>query len=294
MLIGIDLGATEIKGVVLNEERQVIRQASHPTEDAGQERRWMTNVIKVYQELSAGSDQYTVGLSAPGIAAEHNDCILYMPGRLLGLEGLIWSDYLGATTSVLNDANAAMIAESRLGAARGYAHAIMLTLGTGVGGSILIRGELYTGYRQVAGHLGHISVDRRSDRVAITGMIGSLEDAIGNATVSQRTLHKYQSTKELVADVQAGDALAIGYWRDSIQALAVAIASYANVLSPEVVVLGGGIMQAGELLLDPLGEYLDLYEWRPGGKRTKIVTAMMGAWSGAIGAAIFAQEKRKP
>jgi glucokinase len=132
-----------------------------------------------------------------------------MPGRLQGLEGLIWSDYLGATTSVLNDANAAMIAESRLGAARGYAHAIMLTLGTGVGGSILIRGELYTGYRQVAGHLGHISVDRHSDRVAITGMIGSLEDAIGNATVSQRTLHKYQSTKEPVADVQAGDALAI-------------------------------------------------------------------------------------
>ena len=58
MLIGIDLGATEIKGVVLNEERQVIRQASHPTEDAGQERRWMTNVKKVYQELCAGSDQY--------------------------------------------------------------------------------------------------------------------------------------------------------------------------------------------------------------------------------------------
>ncbi|GAB3319654.1 ROK family protein [Larkinella ripae] len=288
--IGIDIGGTRIKGVLLNAETgEVVHRVISPTND-GLEGQWKTAVADVFQQLKAASTASLagVGLSAPGLPTPANDAIACMPGRLPGLEGLVWSDFLGEPVQVLNDAHAALMAEARYGAARNIRHALMLTLGTGVGGGLLIDGKLYQGYYQMAGHLGHLSVDADSNQLGITGTPANLEDAIGNATVSRRSYGRYAMTYELVEAYRQHEPLATLVWLTSVRQLAVTLAGLANAFSPEVVVLGGGITQAGEALFGPLQSFLDLFEWRPAGKKTTVRKAHFEDWAGAIGAAGFA------
>jgi len=160
----------------------------------------------------------------------------------------------------------------------------MLTLGTGVGGAILSDGHLLKGAIGRAGHLGHVSIDADGPR-SIFGTPGALETAIGNSTVARRSGGRFATTRELVAAHLAGDAAASTVWLTSMQALARAITSFINCLDPEIVILGGGIAQAGSALFEPLGRFLDEMEWRPGGHQVRIVPAALGEWSGTYGAA---------
>ncbi len=91
-----------------------------------------------------------------------------------------------------------MIAEAKYGVIKGYKNAVLLTLGTGVGGGILINGELYQGQSQMAGHFGHISINPNDDELSIVGMPGSLEYAIGNYSIHRKSLGRFASTQELV------------------------------------------------------------------------------------------------
>ena len=187
----------------------------------------------------------------------------------------------------MNDAHAALLAESRFGVAEGLRNVVMLTLGTGVGGGILLDGKLYQGNFQKAGHLGHTTVDASGD-LDITGMPGSLEDAIGNTTISKRSLGRFTSTYDLLEAYKKGDYLAQWVWLSSVRKLAISICSFVNCFSPDLVVLGGGITQAKDDLLGPLAEFMALYEWRPGGQATPVKIARFGDMAGAIGAASFA------
>jgi glucokinase len=286
--IGIDLGGTRIKGVVIDEDGRVITQCYHSIEGDN----WKQVIISTIEELkiTVPGDHLT-GISAPGIPDEENSCIAHMPGRLQGLEGLRWREVLGTNTWVANDAIAALAAESKFGAARNARHAVMMTLGTGVGGAILINGQIYQGAFQKAGHAGHISVDHDGD-ADITGMPGSLEDAIGNCTIQKRSLGRYNDTHELLKDYQEGNYFAQWVWLGSIRKLSIAVASITNLLSPEIIILGGGITEAGDLLFQPLQQFLSLYEWRAGGHKTTVVKAAFGDLAGAIGAAGFAMMKK--
>lgn len=294
MIAGIDLGASFIKAVVLDHRHHVINQRQAPTRDDHHTSGWMKEVAKmVFGLVEDYPEIQLVGMSAPGIPSEDNSRIQFMPGRLSGLEGHDWADYLGYPVFILNDANAAMLAESRLGVAQGYDPVILLTLGTGVGGSILINGQLFTGYKQVGGHLGHLSVNMHSQVRSITGMPGSLEDAIGEASLSRRTKGSFHSTLDLINSMEQGNEEAKAVWNESVKALAIGLAALGNIISPQLVILGGGIVAAGDILLDPLKAYLDEYEWRPGGKQFELKIATAGSYAGAIGAGIFASEKNK-
>lgn len=289
--IGIDLGGTRIKGVLIETQTgTVIEQRMTPTND-GASNNWKEAVAQTVQGLKAVTSQpiLGVGLAAPGLPRSDNSAIAYMPGRLPGLEGFDWGRFLSERVWVLNDAHAALMAEARFGAARNLAHVVMLTLGTGVGGGMLVNGQLYQGFFQMAGHLGHMTVDADSNQLGVTGTPGSLEDAIGNATVSRRSYGRYQSTHELLDGYKLGEPLATLVWLTSVRRLAVALASIANSFSPERIVLGGGITQAGDALFGPLQTFMDLFEWRPGGKKTTIGKAHFGEWAGAIGAAASLQ-----
>ena len=227
-----------------------------------------------------------VGLAAPGMAAPDGRSIAFLPGRLQGLEGLDWTECLERETQVpvLNDAQAALMGEAWQGAAKGLRNVILLTLGTGVGGAIIADGQLLRGHIGRAGHLGHLCLDPNG-KPGITGIPGSLEDAIGECTLAERTNGLYKSTLELVTAANQGNDEARDIWRTSVRALACAIASFANILDPEAVVLGGGIAKAGKALLTPLQMYLDEVEWRPGGHQVRVVCAELGEFAGAIGAA---------
>ena len=284
--IGIDLGGTRIKGVVLDTSSgEVLHRTLSPTND-GQAGDWKAVIAQMVAHLKATTEPIGgVGLAAPGLANADNTAIDCMPGRLQGLEGLNWSDWLGGPVRVLNDAHAALIAEARFGAAKNSRNALMLTLGTGVGGGLLIGGQLYQGFFQKAGHVGHTTVNADSEQLDITNMPGSLEDAIGNITVGRRSYGRYQTTHELVEGYQQGEPLATLVWLTSLRRLAVTMASLENLFSPEVVILGGGITQAGDALFGPLNTFMDLFDWRPGGQKTTICKAHFDDWAGAIGAA---------
>jgi glucokinase len=161
---------------------------------------------------------------------------------------------------------------------------LLLTLGTGVGGAAMVDGSLLRGHIGRAGHFGHISLDPAGPR-DIANTPGSLEDAVGECTLKQRSHGRYTSTAELVAACRKGDHEARKIWLKSVEALAAGIASLINVLDPEIIVLGGGIANAGAALFRPLSKALTKFEWRPGGARVRIVAAELGERAGAFGAA---------
>jgi len=204
----------------------------------------------------------------------------------------IWTSFLKTTTFVLNDAISAMMAEARFGAAKNKKNVVMLTLGTGVGGAILIEGQPYQGAFNKAGHIGHMVIDSDGEADVI-GMPGSLEDAIGNCSIQKRTMGKFTSTHQLLEAFRNGDAFAADVWLTSVKKLAIGMATLTNILSPEMIILGGGITEAGNDLFEPLEQYMSQYEWRTGGNKTEIVKAQYGDLSGAVGAACFAREAGK-
>ena len=287
--IGIDLGASRIKAVLIDDAGNILHQQTTATHD-GDSRLWKNAVVTIVKDLEKKSGVMPhVGIAAPGLPNDAATAIAVMPGRLQGLENFDWCEHLGTQVVVLNDAVSALSAESRYGAAKNCRHAVMLTLGTGVGGAILIDGQPYLGAFNKAGHFGHMVINDEG-RPGITGMPGSLEESIGNATVSERSGGKFTTTHELLKAYRNGDAFAKEVWITSVRKLAIGLASIVNILSPEIIVLGGGITEAGTDLFDPLAKFMDQYEWRAGGKQVTIVKAMQGDMAGAIGAACYAHE----
>ena len=289
--IGIDLGGTRIKGVVIDAVGNVLHQTYTPTND-GEGEIWKEAIAKTVHELrqKVPIEKIAVGISAPGLPNKENTTIAFMPGRLDGLENFVWSDYLKCSAYVLNDGVAALVAEAKTGAAKNSTNAIMITLGTGVGGALLINKQPYQGSFNKAGHIGHMVIDSNGD-ADVTNMPGSLEECIGNCTVEKRSKGKFTSTHELLDAYRDDDEFAKNVWLSSIKKLAIGLASASNLISPDTIIVGGGIAEANDDLFIPLNKWFDEFEWQPGGIRPQIVKAVHGDLAGAIGAACFAMNK---
>ena len=144
---------------------------------------------------------------------------------------------------------------------------------------------------KMAGHFGHISINPHDDELSIIGTPGSLEYAIGNYSIKRRSMGRFDSTYDLLKAYLENDTFATWVWLDSVRKLALTIASLSNSLSPEIVVLAGGITKAEDALFKPLKEFVDVFEFRPKGKKTLIKQATFNDLSGAVGAAAFALSK---
>jgi len=288
--IGLDMGGTRIKALAFKDDGTQLAEEIVPTLDDGN-RAWLEGVRELTRRMiNRCPPPARLGLAAPGLVSADRRSIAFMPGRLEGLEGLNWKQSLGLDTpiEVLNDAQAALLGEIWLGAARGARNVFMLTLGTGVGGAAMVDGRVLRGHIGRAGHLGHVSLDANgAPDVARTP--GSLEDAIGECSVQVRTHGKFSSTQDLVARFRDGDPEAAAIWLRSVRVLAAALASFVNILDPELIVIGGGIADANEALFEPLEAGLNEFEWRPGGARVRVVKAALGRNSGAAGAAYGAK-----
>ena len=284
--IGIDLGGTNIKVAVSSAEGDILSHSSHETGDDST-RSWANTIKEMIGQVESGRNERPtwIGIAAPGLAAEDGLSIANMQGRLQGLEGLNWTNFLKADKAVpvLNDAHAALLGEAWKGAARNYRYAVLLTLGTGVGGAILADGRLFKGCIGRAGHLGHISLNPDGP-LDIVSTPGSLEDTIGNSTVKIRSNGRFTSTRQLVDAHLKGDQDATETWMRSLRSLAAGLTSIINAIDPEVIILGGGIAQAGPALFGPLSELMKRIEWKPKGHEVKIIPAALGDLAGPLGA----------
>lgn len=298
--LGVDLGGTRIKAVAASFEGEILDQIIHRTRDNIDG--WVERVRDTILDFEAkqGEPARVIGVGAPGIAAPDGRCIDWMIGRLELLQGLDFSQllYPEETTSVqsnpcvprvpvINDAQAALMGEIWQGAAKGLRNVALLTLGTGVGGAVMVDGRLLHGHLGRAGHLGHISLNPDGEQ-DIANTPGALEYMIGNYSIQQRSEGRFASTYELLEAYNEGDHLAVNIWEQSIKALAAGIVSIINIVDPQVMILGGGITQAGNSLLKPLNRYLDHFEWRPHGKQVEIRIASAGEFAGALGACYHA------
>ncbi|MEM9109488.1 MAG: ROK family protein [Planctomycetota bacterium] len=282
--VGIDIGGTRVKSVLIDPAGQVLQQDERDSVEGVDA--LIALVLSVIETL--GTEQgLPVGISCPGLARCDHRAIACMPGRMAGLQGLDFGSAIDRETFVLNDAHAATIGESVLGSAAGRRHVVMLTLGTGVGGGVMIDGRLYTGANGRAGHFGHTTINAAGDP-DICNMPGSIEDAIGNHNTEHRSNGRFKSTREMLDAVAASDKAAASIWQASIDCLAVTVASLVNAFDPEAVVIGGGIAAAGPLLFEPLTQAMDRIEWRPLGEAVPILPAALGVQAGASGAALFA------
>ncbi len=287
--LGIDLGGTNVKGVLITESGEILAQETNPIHKYD----WKKAVLELVKRirLKVTDMDVKVGLAAPGLPDERNRQINYMPGRLEGLERFDWSDFLKNDVHVLNDAHAALLAEVQFGVAKNRQNVVMITLGTGVGGAILINGQLYQGTLQRAGSIGDMSLDAESTELGPLQVPGTLENSIGNESVPKRSANRFHSTHEIVEAYKAGDTYAREVWLLSVKKLSVALSSLINILAPEMMIIGGGIAQADESLFEPLADFMKRYEWRPDGKATPIVKAYFNEYAGAIGAGCFAFQR---
>lgn len=289
--IGIDIGGTNIKTVAVTPEGQTLFQFSEPTEESRSA--WAEKIREQIARIETQRKQPAdfMGLAAPGLAARNGRSIAWMQGRMASVQGLDWTTYLGRERRipVLNDAHAALLGEVWLGAARGCRDVLLLTLGTGVGGAAMVDGCLLRGHLGRAGHLGHLSLNPEGPK-DIVGTPGSLEDAVGDCTILERTGGRFTSTQALVRACTAGDGEAAEAWERTVKALACGLVSLINAFDPEAVIFGGGISKAGEALFAPLRRHLGEFEWRPTGGQVRLLTAALGEWAGAYGAAFHALE----
>jgi glucokinase len=297
--VGIDLGGTLIKAVAVTFDGKIIYKTKLETRDTSKSeslkvRYWVSSInqqiMKIQQRQKGGIS--CIGVTAPGLVDQRGTSIQFMPGRLKGLEGLVWSESLKheCPVSVLNDAHAALIGENWIGAATGFKDVAMLTLGTGVGGAIMMEGKIVLGRIGRAGHMGHICLDP----FGIPDFCrtpGSLEWFVGDYSLKERSGGRYSSNKELVEGFQNGDYFATTLWLQTVRILACGIVSIINTLDPQAVILGGGLIEAEEALFNPLFEILEEIEWKPGGTKVKIIQACLKEYGGAIGVAKYALQR---
>ncbi|MEY4276211.1 MAG: hypothetical protein RIS26_674 [Actinomycetota bacterium] len=308
--IGIDIGGTKIAGALVDENGVIVREARVPT-PAHDPDAIADAVVSLINELGEGVEVAAAGVAAAGYVDAARANIVYAPNLSWRNEPFKQKLESRLTIPVFidNDANAAGWAEYRFGAGRGYQHMVMLTIGTGVGGAIITDGNLLRGGYGVAAELGHIR-HIPNGRLCGCGRNGCIEqygsgtallraaqeladsDPIAGARLAElRDENQGQLTgAQVYQAISEGDAGALSILSELGIALGKTIATLAAILDPEIVVIGGGVSAAGELLLGPMREaYLGSLSARGFHPELKLVTAEFVNDAGVVGAADLAR-----
>lgn len=316
LALGIDIGGTKVAGGIVDEGGQVLHRTRRDTPHRSKSPRVVEDTIvdvvaDLLESSGAGAQIAAVGIGAAGFVSADRSTVAFSPH-------LSWRDEplqaaltarLDLPVMVDNDANGASWAEWRFGAAQGESHLVMVTLGTGIGGAILIEGQLMRGRFGIAGEFGHMQVVQRGLRCEC-GNRGCWEQyASGNALVREaRTLldakspviselsarlgdHPEGLTGALITEsARAGDETCIELLAEVGEWLGIGLANLAAALDPGLFVVGGGVSAAGDLLLEPARKKfrrrLSGRGYRP---EARIIAAELGNEAGLIGAADLAR-----
>lgn len=295
--VGIDLGGTKIVGGVVTDDGQVLHTSTQPTparEGAKAVLHAVTELARALSGWAGAQGLHVVGCGA-GIAGTVDPAgtVTHATDALPGWAGTNVSGALAEAlqlpTLVVNDVHALALAEHRLGAAAGAHDALVVAIGTGIGGALIQHGSLVLGRTGTAGAIGHIPAPSRDARPCPCGRTGHLEAyASGPAIVAQYVSKGGQAERleQVAAQARGGDTPALTVIRDAATTLGHALGGVATLLDPDVIVIGGGVAQLGDLLLEPLERALRT-EALPGPNRTRVAPAVLGPAAGMIGAAIL-------
>ena len=306
--IGVDLGGTKMLLGVLDSDAKPVWESRERSAGESEDELVELLVREVEEARAARAGIEAIGMGIP--ATIDHEKGLAVAAVNLPIENLPIRDLVvertGLPTFVDNDANVAALAEHLFGAARGTRNAVMLTIGTGIGGGLILGGEIYRGSTGAGAELGHMAIQMDGPgcqgNCPNRGCVEALASgtALGREGRAAAESEPDSALGELLAEglevdgkavteaAQAGDGTAIGVFDLIGGRLGVALASYANIFEPEVIVVGGGVMAAGDLLLDPARRELESRALRPM-NRTPVVAAELGADAGMIGAAAMAR-----
>jgi glucokinase len=305
--IGVDLGGTKMLVGVVDSERRVVYSSSAPSIGLGQEQLLETLERELRAAIEARPQAAAAGLGIPCTIDQQRGVAIMAVNLELADVPLrdLMSRRLGMPVVIDNDANVALLAEHRFGAARAARNAAMLTIGTGIGGGLVIDGRLYRGTTGAAGELGHIVIQADGPRcqgncpnrgcveslasgtaIAREGLAAAErapDSALGRARATGEEVDGTLVTEAaLEGDDAAREVIALVGRR-----IGVALSSLANALEPDVIVIGGGAIRAGDLLVEPARRELAARALPPM-NRTPVAAAELGPEAGMIGAATMA------
>jgi glucokinase len=314
-VIGIDAGGTKLLGGVVD-ERLVVHHRVHRTWRGADRSETLDIICEAVEEVRAAApDVAAVGFGIPALVESPSGVALW--STHLPLEGVrfrdVMSERIGLPVVVDNDANAALVAEARVGAARDVEHAVLVALGTGIGSALLLDGRVYRGARGLGAEIGHMVVDLHGpdcqgncpgrgclevmasgSTIGREGRAAAAVAAPGSA-LGRRLASGQEITGGIVTELaHAGDSASVGVLRQIGRRLGYGLVGVVNVFNPELVVIGGGAIAAGELLLGPAREVVEERALPPMREMVSIVPTQFADESGMLGAALLALDAVSP
>ena len=314
--IGIDLGGTNIAVGLVDESMSIIEKQSMPTLSERAPEAIVDDMAELCRRVAAAkgvpmTEIASVGVASPGIADDATGRVEYannLPFRKFPLAALIRERLGNVEVHIANDANAAAWGEAVAGAAKGTSDSVMITLGTGVGGGVIINNRILTGFNNAGAELGHIVI-AAGGRQCSCGRLGCWEayssaTALINMTREKLEECRLKGRKTLIKDIarergkingrtacdamRAGDEAAAEVFRMYVYYLACGLVNIVNIFQPEVISLGGGISNEGDFLLKPLIPMVRKEQYGGGiVSETEIRIAKLGNDAGIVGAAML-------
>lgn len=266
MIIGVDIGGTKIAAGAIDPGGQVIERMQRSTPAQQGADAVLATVVELVTTLRATHGEIAaVGVGSAGQVDNASGMVVDANENLPGFRGLALRDALESalhlSVVVENDVKAAALAEAARGAGRGARQMLLVMVGTGIGGAFVIDGQIYRGAASIAGEIGHIPLMLSEGRLCMCGRNGCIEAYASGRAISDIYMQRSQSAQRLdvgtiAAQAQSGDELARSVLSQAGYALGLALGGLLNALNPDTLVLGGGVLQAGELFLDPLRDGL--------------------------------------
>jgi glucokinase len=304
--IGVDVGGTKIAAGIVNSEGEILDEVRYPTPRSPE--KLVEAIVRAVSRVGDGSEVGGVCLAVPGLILARENRVVYSP-NLRAVEGIPLKDELepkiGLPLTIENDNNAAAWGEFRFGAGSVADHLVFVGLGTGIGGGVITHGLLMRGAQGSGGELGHVTIQATGPRCAC-GNRGCLE-ALASGTAIRRRAHEVAAEhpdsalgrlavrrRVLGEDVtelaREGDEVALSVLEEAGTWLGVGLAGFVNVFNPEVVAVGGGAIEAGELILKAARREVMLRARPPSRDLAEVKVATLGPKSGVLGAAALARD----
>ncbi len=292
MIIGLDIGGTNIKGILLDGAK-VRGKIKIPTKSKTNQKMILRQIFKCVEKLTKKGEKINgIGIGVAGPVDFKNQKILNPPNvtALKDLElGKIIEKNFRIKTIIDNDVHCLVFAEALLGAGKNKKIVVGLGLGTGVGGGIVIDKKIIYGKSGTAGEMGHMTIDKYGRKCAC-GQKGCLEAYIGEKGVRKTAFEFFKKridTISLYNLARKGDEQALETWKETGKYLGIGLANIVDMFNPDVIVIGGGIANAGELLLNSAKSEMRKNILSVSAKKTQVLKTKLGEWAGAIGAGLL-------